>query len=584
MSSATHNSEPPLRLLIADDSRTDLLILKAMLKRQGREVRAAEDGQQALELFAEWRPDMVLLDVMMPRLDGMEAARRIKMLAGETLVPVIFLTSLSDAGSLAQCLEAGGDDFLPKPYNATIIEAKIQAFNRMRRMHETLSRQRDLIRLRNEQLLQEQETARKVFDNVAHTGCLDSPNIRYHASPLSVFNGDVLFACPRPAGGMHLLVGDFTGYGLPAAIGAMPMAEIFYGMSSKGFGAEDILRELNQKLGRILPTGIFCCAAFAEVDFRRQQIRVWNGGLPDGYLVRESGDITVIPSRHLPLGVLQPERFSIHLEELRTLPGDQLMLTTDGVLEATNTAGDMFGEQRLLSLLEAHPGDSGRWEPIREVQKALEEFCGQEVSRDDLTLLCLTMTEEDPRQMDGPGAVQSALSGPSSWQCSYEIRNETLGQFNPLPLLLHVCMAVAGLRQHSGQIYTLLAELYSNALEHGILKLPSEWKATAEGFSRYYAERERRLESVRGHCLRFTLTHRPTLKGGQLTIRCEDSGEGFERLQTPPRAGVCDSSGALYAGRGIQLLEELGDGLTYNESGNVAEVIYNWQVVAGPEN
>lgn len=570
-----------LRLLIADDSRTDRLILQAMLRRQGHQVQSAEDGQEALELFRSWQPDMVLLDVMMPRMDGMEAARQIKAVAGETLVPVIFLTSLSDAGALAQCLEAGGDDFLSKPYNSVIIQAKIRAFNRMRLMHETLSRQRDLIRDRNEQLLQEQQTARRVFDNVAHTGCLDLPNIRYHASPLSIFNGDVLFACPRPAGGMHLLMGDFTGHGLPAAIGAMPMAEIFYGMTSKGFGAADVLRELNQKLGRILPTGMFCCAAFVDVDFRRQQIRVWNGGLPDGYLLQAGHEPRLIASRHLPLGVVSPERFATQLEEFRTQPGDQLVLTTDGVLEAANPGAEMFGEARLLALLAECEGGAELQSlsgggPVRRILSELEAFSGPELSQDDLTLLCLTMTADDPVASSDSRPVHSALAGPARWRCSYEVRDGTLGQFNPLPLLLHVCMAVAGLRQHSGQVYTLLAELYSNALEHGILQLPSEWKQTPDGFSRYYAERERRLEQTCGHFIRFTLTHEPVDRGGRLVILCQDSGAGFDtRAVQPGLQG--EGKATSYAGRGMLLLRELASSVAYTEKGNEAEVVYHWQ-------
>ena len=117
----------------------------------------------------------------------MEAARQIKALAGERLVPLIFLTSLSDADALARCLEAGGDDFLTKPYNRVIIEAKINAFNRMRLMHETLSHQRDLIHEQHRKLTEEQEVAKRVFENVAHTGCLDAGSIRYTLDYLTRF-------------------------------------------------------------------------------------------------------------------------------------------------------------------------------------------------------------------------------------------------------------------------------------------------------------------------------------------------------------------------------------------------------------
>ena len=90
-----------------------------------------------------------------------------------------------------------------------------------------------------------------------------------------------------------VFLGDFTGHGLPAAIGAMPVAEIFYGMAAKGFGAPDVLREINRKLRRILPVGMFCCGLMVEADFKHNSLRVWNGGLPDGWLLRAGGDTCV---------------------------------------------------------------------------------------------------------------------------------------------------------------------------------------------------------------------------------------------------------------------------------------------------
>ncbi|MFC4260502.1 SpoIIE family protein phosphatase [Marinobacter lacisalsi] len=573
----TDSAKPrPLRLLIADDSNTDRLILQAILTRQGHDVQAAGDGQEALELYESWQPDMALLDVMMPRLDGVEAARRIKALAGERLVPVIFLTSLSDSDALAQCLESGGDDFLPKPYNPVIIQAKLGAFDRMRRMHETLTRQRDLIRERNEQLLAEQVTARRVFDNIAHTGCLDAASIRYHASPLSVFNGDILFACPRPAGGMHLLVGDFTGHGLPAAIGALPVAEIFYGMTSKGFSGPDVLRELNQKLVRILPTGMFCCACFVEVDFREGHVRVWNGGLPDGFILRNDGTRQALASTSLPLGVLAPERFATPMAEYPVWPGDQLLLLTDGVLEACNPEGEWFGEEGLARALESCPRDSS---PVDFLVERVRSFSGRSEDTDDLTVLALGITEDDPVASRPLTAGHSALTGPTSWRCSYQVDGATLAGFSPLPLLLHICMAVAGLRQHSGPIYTILSELYTNALEHGVLELPSSWKDGPEGFNRYYAERQKRLEEVGDdQYIRFELEHCVLSSGGRLLLRCQDSGKGFDAGQSvgPPLAS---GSRSQLAGRGIPLIRQLSSDLTYNKQGNCAEVVYDWESV-----
>ncbi|MBW4933711.1 PP2C family protein-serine/threonine phosphatase [Marinobacter sp. F4206] len=563
-----------LRILIADDSDTDRLILKTLVKRLGHDVFDACNGEEAVRLFRESAPDIVLLDALMPVMDGMEAARQIKRLAGERMVPLIFLTSLSEAGELARCLDAGGDDFLSKPYNRIIIEAKINAFNRMRLMHQALSDQRDLIRERNQQLLEEQEVAKRVFDNVAHTGCLDAFNIRYHASPLTIFNGDVLFAAPRPAGGMLIFIGDFTGHGLPAAIGAMPMAEIFYGMAGKGFKSADVLREINQKLRQILPTGMFCCGGMIEADFKLNQLLFWNGGLPDGWLVRTTGEHQVLPSRHLPLGILAPDQFDAEMETLVARPGDRLLMMTDGFLESRNAAGETFGEAGITRALESR--DDGQ-HPFDAVMGAVHQFTGAHEDGDDLTLCCLEMVDEAGISAIPDRAPPSARPGPTEWHCVYEIRERTLGDFSPLPLLLHICMEVPGLRRKSGEIYTLLAELYNNALEHGVLALPSDWKHSREGFGRYYEERRRRLARIEGHYIRFSLHHSMKPSGGRLRVICEDSGPGFD-FRNHPVLGEEGKPGvaARYAGRGLLLLKRLSESVTFHQRGNHVEIIYDW--------
>lgn len=576
-------AEPkPLTILIADDSDTDRLILAALVRRLGHVVFEAKNGQEAVQLFENCDPDIVLLDALMPVMDGMEAARLIKNLAGERMVPLIFLTSLSEAEELAKCLDAGGDDFLSKPYNRVILEAKINAFNRMRLMHRALSSQRDLIRERNEQLLQEQEIAKRVFDNVAHTGCLDAFNIRHHASPLALFNGDVLFAAPFPAGGMLVFIGDFTGHGLPAAIGAMPLAEIFYGMVTKGFKGADVLREFNQKLKHILPPGMFCCGGMIEADFKHNQLQVWNGGLPDGWLVRANGDLELVPSRHLPLGILSSDRFDDSMDTLPTGPGDRLLMLTDGFLESRNTEGRLFGDSGIQWALQSRTASQ---HPFDAVLEAVQHFSASAADTDDLTMCSVEMVDEVGISIIQDRTETSPLPGPMEWHCEYEIRERTLGDFSPLPLLLHICMEVPGLRRKSGEIYTLLAELYSNALEHGVLELPSHWKQSADGFDQYYEERRRRLSRVEGHFIRFSLSHSMTPSGGRLRIVCEDSGSGFDFhnhsiLESDLRPGKA----GRYAGRGLLLLKRLAESVTFHQQGNQVEIIFDWEAAGNSSN
>lgn len=378
-----------LTILIAEDSATDRMLLATIVGRQGHRVLAASDGLEAVALFESQRPQLVLMDALMPVMDGFEAARRIKAMAGDAMVPIIFLTSLSEDEALVRCLEAGGDDFLAKPYSRVILEAKINAMDRLRRLHQEVLQQRDLIARHNEHLLNEQQVAKAVFDKVAHSGCLAAGNIRYMQSPYALFNGDLLLAAFHPSGDMHVLLGDFTGHGLPAAIGAMPLADVFYRMTGKGHSLAEILHESNAKLRRILPRGVFCCATVLNISFRRQVVEFWGGGLPDGYVLRKGGERVALVSRHLPLGVLEPDSFRDGYEAYPLELGDRVFLLSDGVLEAQNEHEELFGEQRLLDVLDnGHPPSA----LFDDIQRALQRFHGE--ARDDVSLVEVTMVED----------------------------------------------------------------------------------------------------------------------------------------------------------------------------------------------
>lgn len=559
-----------ISVLVADDNDSDRLILSTILKRQGHEVLEAANGREAVDLFTEKRPHMVLLDALMPELDGFEAARMIKYAAGEDLVPIIFLTSLKDATSLAKCLDAGGDDFLSKPYNRVILEAKIHAFQRMRQMHQTLQNQRDQIAKNNSYMLEEQRVAKAVFDNVAHSGCLDAPNVKYMLSPLSVFNGDVLLAAYKPSGGMHIMLGDFTGHGLPAAVGAMPMAEIFYGMTAKGFGLKDIIREINLRLKSILPIGIFCCAAFADVSYRKGSLSLWLGGLPDCYLRRESGELEVFKGSHLPIGVIDSKSFDDSMFEVRMELGDRFYLWSDGIHEARNVQDEMYGENRLMKLFEDNEDSEQLFGQIR---RDVTNHLDGSARDDDITMLEIKMVDPSEIQTETFKVEMGAISGPTDWKMSYRLGPNTLRDFNPLPLLLQLLMEVPGLRPHSGTLYTVLSELYSNALEHGVMGLDSALKSDPSGFTEYYQRRGAALEQLKEGYVEFGFEHLSTLDGGCLVVSVLDSGDGFEYDN---ESGAESPEGGFY-GRGIPLLSNLCKRIHYVGSGNSVEAVFEWQ-------
>ncbi|HEF4762122.1 TPA: fused response regulator/phosphatase [Pseudomonas putida] len=561
-----------LTILIAEDSAADRMLLSSIVRRQGHQVLTAANGAEAVEVFRLQRPQLVLMDAMMPVMDGFEAASQIKALAGETLVPIIFLTSLSESEALARCLEVGGDDFLAKPYNQVILGAKIKAMDRLRRLQATVLQQRDQIARHHDYLLNEQRVAKAVFDKVAHSGCLNAPNIRYLQSPYALFNGDLLLAAFTPSGDMHVLLGDFTGHGLPAAVGAMPLAEVFYGMTAKGYGLAETLREMNAKLKRILPVDMFCCATLLCLSFQRRSVEVWNGGMPDGYLhSMATGQRTPLTARHLPLGVLSPQTFDDSTEVFPMALGDRVFLLSDGVIDTCDANDQLFGVQRLQQVFAANREPDALFE---EIDQALRDFRGE--ARDDVSMVEISLL--DPVQLNPPAPVysDSGQSCPLDWSVSFEFRAATLKRFNPLPYLLQLLLEVHGLRAQSGALYSVLAELYSNALEHGVLGLDSSLKRDVAGFARYYQQRNTRLDQLQDGYVRVHLQVTPQGEGGRLVIRVEDSGKGFdvERVMERPVDPV------RLSGRGVSLIRQLGRNANWSDDGRSARVEFFWEALA----
>ena len=563
----------PLTILIAEDSAADLLLLSTIVRRQGHQVLTATNGAEAVDVFTRERPQLVLMDALMPVMDGFEAARQIKQLAGEALVPIIFLTSLRESEALAQCLDAGGDDFLPKPYNPLILAAKINAMDRLRRLQATVLQQRDLIAKHHEHLMHEQRAAKAVFDKVAHSGCINAaPNIRYLQSPYALFNGDLLLAAYTPSGDMHVLLGDFTGHGLPAAIGAMPLAEVFYGMTAKGYGLTQTLREMNAKLKRILPVDMFCCATLLCLSAQRRAVEVWNGGMPEGYVHEvATGRRTPLMSRHLPLGVLSAEAFDDSTEVWPMALGDRVFLLSDGVIDTADANEQLFGVERLQQVFSANR------EPERlfvEIEQALAAFRGQ--VRDDISMVEIRLLAEQPLYPATLLYTDSGQSCPLDWSVSFEFRAETLKRYNPLPYLLQLLLEIHGLRGQSGALYSVMAELYSNALEHGVLGLDSQLKRDVQGFARYYRQRNERLDQLSSGYVRVHLDVVPTEAGGSLSLRIEDSGPGFDVEKVLARPLDVDR----LSGRGLSLVRQLSSNVRWADGGRSVCVEFCWVALA----
>lgn len=555
-----------MKALVADDELTGRVLLERILRGEGCDVVAAGNGREAVEVFERDEVDLVVMDVQMPVMNGYDAARRIKELAGARFVPIIFVTGNDGDEELVRCLESGGDDFVAKPFSPSVLRARLRALQRQRSLHATLRQHNEELAEHRRNLIHEQQVAQQLFEKIVRSGDLDAGNIRYLISSMSIFNGDLVLAARRPEGGQHVLVGDFTGHGLSAAIGAIPVARIFDAMTSRGFSLVRILSEINQRLGEVLPTGVFFAAAALELDHQTGRLSIWNGGIPDVLIRGRDGVRRAVASRHLPLGIVSDAALGLDLELIELEPGDRIFLYTDGLVETQSDSGERFGEERIRRYVGA-PGDPRSIMP--EIGGALRDFHGARHQSDDITLL-----EIEYVPGFATGSERRHAVAPLTWSAEVSLSADALRRVDPLAHLVGLVADLQGLSDQRQRLQAVLGELYTNALDHGVLGLDSSLKSSPEGFAEYYVRRTQKLASLAEGNVRLRLEHAPQSGGGgALRIEIEDSGAGFDHGREGPsmeqNSGLC--------GRGIPLLRRLCRELEFLGKGNRARALYEWR-------
>lgn len=565
-----------LKILLADQDVVGRDTLQSLLEQEGYAVVVADDGAAAVSVYMREHPDVVLLEAALPEMDGYQVTEYIRELSGDSFVPVLLLYPLPDEEALNACLAHGGNDFLTKSSPPALIKAKLESFAQMRRLYHAVRSQRDELAQHNRWLKREYEIAEGVFAKVMHSTGLQAPNLKYLVSPQAIFNGDLLLAAYRPSGEMHLLLGDFTGHGLSAAIGTIPVADIFNGMTAKGYSIPEIVAEINQKLLRILPRGVFFAATLLELDTKNRKLAAWVGGVPDIliYGAQSKALIGRFSSKSFPLGVIETDQLDCQVESMEVHDGDRVFLCTDGVSEARNPEGAMFGQARLEQCFACGHEPAALFEHIL---MELEQFRGAQQQSDDVTLIEVTVDAS----VSNPQTAAEALAPrpASAWSASFEFGGDSLKGYDPLPVMMQVLLETQRLHQHKQRIYMVLAELFLNALEHGLLRLDSQLKDSAGGFGAYYKEKELRLSQLKMGSIKVQFQHTVKGAGGQLTIRVEDSGPGFDFQRWLQQTG--ENQGAH--GRGLTMIRSLCESLTYRGVGNLAEASYVWSIQDLPQ-
>ncbi|MBF0309347.1 MAG: SpoIIE family protein phosphatase [Magnetococcales bacterium] len=368
------------RILLVDDRPENLAMLASLLGNHYiRQV--ATSGPVALELAnREPKPDLILLDVNMPEMDGYEVCRRLRAEEKTREIPVIFVTARDATEDETRGFAEGAVDYITKPFSPPVVLARVRTHLALRRASREMARQNDLLR-------QERELVERIVLRVRQADRCDWTGLRMLLSAVEQTTGDLVLSLSRKDGVQHVLVGDFTGHGLPAAIMGPIVAHIFQRQTEMGADMTVILEEINRELHRRLPTGLYMAAGFLALDRREGRVRLWNRGLPAILRFHQGRCLQQRPSSGLPLGILDETSAREDEQLWQVTAGERLVLSSDGVTEIpVDAEGNLLGTDGLIRLMEELMRRNDPLESLLEQLRALRE-----VFQDDVTLVELTV-------------------------------------------------------------------------------------------------------------------------------------------------------------------------------------------------
>ena len=559
--------------LVVDDSRVQCEIIRAFLASESYDVIIASNGALAIEMCLEHEPDLILMNINMPVMNGFDACRKIKTYHNENAIPIVFITADNSDKAFVDSVEAGGDGILIWPFSYEVFKAKIKSIQRTSDLYHR-------VKLLQEEQQKDAEIAENLMSGVIESKNFGTDKIHIVKKPADVFSGDIHLTAQAPNGDINILLGDFTGHGLRSTIGAVPLSETFRVMTSKGFSLFEIISQVNRQLHSLLPRDLFFAATLVTISNHEQTAYIFNAGLPTTYVFDENAQIKhKVASCHPPLGILSELSPDSKLTIISTKEADRIVLISDGIIEAKNTTNEMFNYSRFESAAAAGLKNG---DVAQTVMKEIKLFCGSTPQSDDISLIDIPCGGWDKANITHSNINNSALNAGDnglseqkpSWECQLRLSAERLRHVNPIPIIMNQVNEIAGAAQHWQGLHVILTELFVNALDHGVLGLSSSLKSAEEGFVLYFNEREKRLRNLETGFVDISLKYFTSMKGGKMVISVKDSGEGFDVLSITESISMAGNNKRAYTGRGLQLVTQLCDAVEFKEQGSRANAIY----------
>lgn len=382
----SHNHVDDLKgdVLIVDDTPANLRLLSQMLSEQGYRVRPVPDGQLALAAVGAEPPDLILLDIRMPGMNGYEVCEKLKSNTHTCDIPIIFISALDALQDKVRAFTVGCVDYVTKPFQVEEVLARVETHLALR----NLQRQ---IEDANRKMAQELSLAGEVQTSFLPRKIPEIPGWQIAATlkPAREMSGDFYDFMSLPNGRLGIVVADVSDKGAGAAL-FMALSCTLIRTYAPQFPEQPelVLAAVNQRIVNDTDTSQFVTVFYCILDLDRGTLAYSNAGHCPPCLIsaREGEKIRRLIRTGVPLGTFGSMTWDHEVVQLS--PGDVLVLYTDGITEAHNTQWEFMGEDRLLESVSVNLGCTAL-----EIQDAVladvGRFVGDTPQSDDIALVVL---------------------------------------------------------------------------------------------------------------------------------------------------------------------------------------------------
>lgn len=380
------------KILVVDDERFNINVLVDLLKPEYK-MMAAKNGVQALKAVQSANPpDLVLLDIMMPEMDGYEVCRRIKEDKKTRDIPIIFITAMGDTGDETKGLELGAADYLTKPISPPIVQARVKTQLERKRQRDELKQAYEIIENQKQRMQDELNVGRNIqMSMVPRTfpPFPDRDEFSIHAvlNPAREVGGDFYDFFFISENRLCVCVGDVSGKGVPAALFMAVTRTLIKARAIDDRSTASIITRVNDELSSNNKEYMFVTLFVGIINLTTGELTYTNAGHNPSYILKPGAPSERLENRHGPvLGAMPGLAFQEDTVQLKA--GDTLFMYTDGVTEAHNPENKLFGDQRLAELIDTEKNEDVEV-IVNRVVTDVRQFEGEAEQYDDVTVMAL---------------------------------------------------------------------------------------------------------------------------------------------------------------------------------------------------